>query len=350
MHVVILAGGVGTRLWPRSRLAHPKQFADISGSGRTMIQATQDRLEGLVPPEQTWIVTGERYAQLAFEQLPQIPRSQILVEPEGRNTAPAVAWAALCVQQQDPDGIVAILSADHYMADAEAFRAALRDAEAIAREGWLVTLGIPPTFPHTGYGYIRRGEAIVDGRGDAVERFIEKPNLATAESLLAAGDCYWNGGIFVFRVGDMLAEIARQQPQIHDALQQIVDATTLEEFRAAWQRMPSISVDYAIMEGAERVAVTPLDAGWNDVGSWDALETVLPADAAGNVVPAGNLLAVDATGNTVLSDKRVVALIGVDDLVIVEEGDALLIGHKSQMQRVKEVVEKLKASGRHELL
>ncbi len=350
MHAVILAGGVGTRLWPRSRLAHPKQFADISGSGRTMIQSTQDRLEGLVSPDQSWIVTGERYARLSAEQLPHIPRNQILAEPEGRNTAPAVAWAALRVQQQDPDGIVAILSADHYMADTEAFRTALRNAEAIAEEGWLVTMGIPPTFPHTGYGYIRRGEAIVDGRGYAVERFIEKPNLATAESLLAAGDCYWNGGIFVFRASDMLAEIARQQPQIHNALQQIASAASQEEFHSAWQRMPSISLDYAIMEGARHVAVTPLDVGWNDVGSWDALETVLDADATGNFAPASNLLAVDATGNTVLSDKRVVALIGIDDLVIVEEGDALLVGHKSQMQRVKEVVEKLKSSGQNDLL
>lgn len=350
MHAVILAGGAGTRLWPRSRLAHPKQFADISGSGRTMIQATYDRLEGLVPPERCWVVTGERYAALAAGQLSALPETQILAEPEGRNTAPAVAWAALRVQQQDPNAIVAILSADHFMADAAAFREALQRAEAIAAEGYLVTLGIPPTFPHTGYGYIRRGASIGDGMGYVVERFIEKPDKQTAEALLAAGDCYWNGGIFVFRVGDMLAEVERQQPQIHAALQEIAQAGSQVAFLRAWQMMPAISIDYAVMEGAQRVAVTPLDVGWNDVGSWDALESVLAADESGNYTAATYVLAVHASRNSVLADKRVVALIGVEDLVIVEHGDALLVGHKSQMQRVKDVVERLKSDGRQELL
>lgn len=350
MHVAILAGGVGSRLWPRSRQTLPKQFADIAGVGRTMIQSTFDRLEGLVDAENVWIVTGEAYAKLAVDQLPEVPRRQILVEPEGRNTAPAIAWAVQRLAQQDPSAIVAVLSADHYMADDEAFRAALRNAEAIAAEGWLVTLGVPPTFPHTGYGYIRRGAPIVDGHGYAVERFLEKPDLPTAEALLAAGDCYWNGGIFVFRVTEMLSEIERQQPQIAAALAQLGNASSEADFLAAWREMPSISVDYAIMEGAQRVAVTPLDAGWNDVGSWDALETLLAADSSGNFASQNNVLALDATGNTVLANKRIVALIDVNDLVIVEQDDTLLIGHKSQMQRVKEVVERLKSSGMDDLL
>jgi mannose-1-phosphate guanylyltransferase/mannose-6-phosphate isomerase len=350
MHIVILAGGVGSRLWPRSRQTLPKQFADIAGVGRTMIQSTFDRLEGLVDATNVWIVTGEAYANLAVDQLPEVPRDQILVEPEGRNTAPAIAWAVQRLAQQDPNAIVAVLSADHYMADDEAFRAALRSAESIAADGWLVTLGVPPTFPHTGYGYIRRGKPIVDGQGYAVERFLEKPDLPTAEALLAAGDCYWNGGIFVFRVAQMLAEIERQQPQLAAALAQMGSATTEADFLAAWRKMPSISVDYAIMEGAQRVAVTPLDAGWNDVGSWDALETLLPADSNGNFASQANVLALDASGNTVVANKRIVALIEVDDLVIVEQGDALLIGHKSQMQRVKEVVERLKSTGKDDLL
>lgn len=350
MHAVILAGGVGTRLWPRSRLAHPKQFADIAGSGSTLIQSTWDRLDGLVSSEDRWIVTGERYADLAKTQLSDLPHSRILAEPQGRNTAPAVAWATMRVHEREPDAVVAILSADHFMADAEAFRSALRDAEAIAQEGWLVTLGIPPTFPHTGYGYIRRGEKILGGRGYAVQQFIEKPDLANAEALLAAGDCYWNGGIFVFRTSVMLAEIERQQPALFAALARIAEAGSQEEFLQTWQTLPSISIDYAIMEHAQRVAVTPFDAGWNDVGSWDALDTVLAPNEEGNFAPAANVLALDATGNTVLADKRVVALVGVDDLVIIEEGDALLVGRKSDMQRVKEVVERLKATGSVDLL
>lgn len=348
MYAAILAGGVGSRLWPRSRNALPKQFADITGSGRTMIQATFDRLAGAVPAGQVWVITGERYADLAARQLPTLTDEQIVTEPSGKNTAPAIALASLLLWQSDPDAILAILPADHFVGSPESFRAALLEAERVARQGWLVTLGITPDSPHTGYGYIQRGGALDTG-AFRVERFLEKPEAATAAQLLAAGDCYWNGGIFVFRVADMLAEVERQTPDIHAPLMAIRDAQTQQEFEAAWAQMPSISIDYAIAEGAQKVAVVPLDAGWNDVGSWDALESVLAAGDHGNFATS-DVLAVNSEGNLVLANKRIVALVAVNDLVIVEEEDALLIGDKHHMQRVKEVVDALKSSGRADLL
>lgn len=351
MYAAILAGGVGSRLWPRSRNALPKQFADITGGGRTMIQATYDRLNGIVPTEQICVVTGERYADLVAEQLPELHVGQIITEPSGRNTAPAIALATLLLSVAEPDAVLAVLPADHYMASAQAFQDALLQAEEVASDGWLVTLGITPDAPHTGYGYIQRGARLEEyAKAYRVERFLEKPDLVTAEKLLASGDCYWNGGIFIFRVDVMLAEIERQSPELWRALMAINAADSQKEFEGAWAQMPSISIDYAIAEGAQQVAVVPLDAGWNDVGSWDALETVLARDESGNFTPEGEVLALDAAGNIVLTQKKIVALIGVDDLVIVEEEDALLIGDKREMQRVKEIVDALKAQGRDDLL
>ncbi|MBK8046289.1 MAG: mannose-1-phosphate guanylyltransferase [Anaerolineales bacterium] len=282
MYAAILAGGVGTRLWPRSRQGQPKQFADIRGAGRTMIQETVDRLQGLVPGSRVYILTGESYAQLAQEQLPEVPAQQILIEPFGRNTAPAIGLACIHLLRTDPTGVIAILPADHIMLDNEGFRHALHRAGEMAREGYLVTLGVEPTFPHTGYGYIKRGSVIDEHDGLPayhVERFLEKPNRTIAESFLADGGYYWNGGIFVARVDRMLAEIERQAPEMYARLQRIgahINAPdAAETLLAEWEKMPSISIDYAVMEHAQRVAVVPLRAGWNDVGSWDALESVV---------------------------------------------------------------------------
>ncbi len=357
MYAAILAGGVGTRLWPRSRQDRPKQFTDITGTGVTMIQATAERLAGLMPTNHLFVLTGGAYAGLATEQLPEVPPRQIIVEPSGRNTAPAIGLACVHLAQHDPTAVIAILPADHIIPDGAALRAALRRAANVAREGYLVTLGIQPTFPHTGYGYIKRSALIDDVDGlpaFRVERFLEKPNRSLAETFVAEGGYYWNGGIFISRVDRLLAEFESQTPEMYAALERIgaaIGAPDEEAVLAAeWETLPSISIDYAIMERAQRVAVVPLNAGWSDVGSWDALETVLNKDDAGNSIAKGDVLLLDSHDNIVYSDKRIVALVNVNNLVVVETEDTLLIGDKGQMQRVKDVVEQLRAEGRTELL
>ena len=356
MYAAILAGGSGTRLWPRSRQRQPKQFADITGAGRTLIQATADRLQGLVGDDELYVVVGEKFAHLAAAQLPTMAAHQVIVEPSGRNTAPAIGLACVHLYHRDPNAVVAFLPADHVIPNTAAFQAALRCAGEAAEAGHLVTLGVTPTFAHTGYGYIKRGEALPIATEQTlytVERFLEKPNLATAEAFLADGGYYWNGGIFISRADQMLAEIERQLPAVYARLQQILAALEQPDaasvLAAVWRDMPNISIDYGVMEGAHQVAVTPLDAGWNDVGSWDALENVIARDPAQNCVAQGETLTINSQGNIIYSE-RFVALVGVNDLAIIDTGDALLIGHKSEMQKVKDVVEQLRSQGRTDLL
>jgi len=358
MYAAILAGGSGTRLWPRSRQQQPKQFADITGCGQTLIQTTAERLRGLITDDQLYIVVGQKFAHLATEQLPQLTKSQILIEPSGRNTAPAIGLACAHLYHRDPQAIVAFLPADHIIPHTAAFQTALRVAGESAAQGYLVTLGIQPTFAHTGFGYIKRSTTIqIDATSQLpiyqVERFLEKPDLATAEMFIEDGNYFWNGGIFISRVDQMLAEIERQLPNVYQGLEQIMAAfgqtDELARFEEAWESMPNISIDYGIMEGAQRVAMVPLDAGWNDVGSWDALADVLPLDPDGNCIAQGETLSIESRGNIIYGEK-LVALIGVQDLAVIDTGDALLIGHKSEMQKVKQVVETLKEQKRTDLL
>jgi mannose-1-phosphate guanylyltransferase len=363
MYAVILAGGVGTRLWPRSRQTSPKQFTDITGSGRTMIQQTADRVRDLIDPDRLYVVTGAQYAELAAEQLPDVPHAQIIVEPSGRNTGPAIGLACLHIRRRDPNALVATLHSDHAITDAAQFRTALRAAFSAAEQGYIVTLGIEPTFPHTGYGYIKRETQVLrDPKSGlpifGVRQFLEKPNRSAAEAFLAEGGYYWNAGYFVSHVGRMIAEFQRQLPQVYSCLDTIggcLDATTdplelAKQMEQVWSAMPSISIDHGIMEGAQRVAVVPLQAGWSDIGSWDALETLLQQDETNNYVAKGQISTIDSRDNIVYSDKKMVALIGVENLVVVDTGDTLLIGHKNQMQRVKDIVDRLRAEGRSELL
>lgn len=358
MYAVILAGGVGTRLWPRSRQDSPKQFSDITGSGRTMIQATAARLDGLVAPGDTYVVTGSRYAGLCAEQLNCIPRANILSEPSGRNTAPAIALACARLKRRDPAEVVAILPADHHIQDGVAFQEALRQAERSARCGYLTVLGIEPTKAHTGYGYIQRAAEPLPLQGDLatypVVQFLEKPDQATAEQFLADGGYYWNGGIFVGRVDRLLSEYCDRMPDLFAAISRIAevpDTPGMDSLLAEiWPTMPDISFDYALMEGAQRVAVVPMQVGWNDLGSWDALEVVAVPDETGNYPVEGELLPIDSTGNIVAVDKQVVALVDVNDLVVIDAGDALLIGRKESIQQVKQVVAKLQSGQRADLL
>lgn len=374
MYAAILAGGAGTRLWPRSRRRQPKQFTDMTGRGRTMLQETVERLTGLIPTTHLYIVTGHDYAALTRSQLSALPVEQVLLEPSRRNTAPAIGLVCTTLIQRDPDAVVAILPADHAIRDAARFRQALQRAEQAAHAGHIVTIGITPSAPHTGYGYIRRGERILRDQTDAlpvytVAQFIEKPDLTTATRLLAAGDTLWNAGMFVCRADVMLAEIDRQLPALGNVLRDYRQINATDPQAAAhlltdrWPTVPAISIDHGVMEHAAAVATIPLDAGWSDVGSWDALAEILDADADANVIARGEVTSHNAHGNIVYCDHitagtaqsapaqaKFVALIGVNDLVVVDTGDTLLIGRKEQMQDVKSIVEQLRTLGRTDLL
>jgi mannose-1-phosphate guanylyltransferase len=359
MYVAILAGGRGTRLWPRSRQDLPKQFADIAGRGQTMIQETVARLEGLIEDDHIYVLTGSAYLGLAREQLPQLPTANFLVEPQGRNTGPAIGLACTHLHHRDPDAVVAFLPADHLIQDAVSLRKALALAEEMAQRNQIVTLGIEPTLPHTGYGYIRQGQLLhhhedTDQPVYAVDTFLEKPDLPTAQQLVVDGRHYWNGGMFISRADQLLKEIERQLPDVHDCLSEIrrgLDSQESAEVLAAtWAHMPSISIDFGVMEGANDVAVIPLRAGWSDIGSWDALGDVLAQDQCGNSTAKGELFPIDSEDNVVYSDRTFVSLIGVRDLVVVDSGNALLIGHRDKMQNVSTVVEYLHSHGRTELI
>jgi len=370
MNAIILAGGVGTRLWPRSRQSRPKQFSDITGCGRTMLQETVERLKGIAVNEQIYVVTGQQYVDLAREQVTQLPLDNVIAEPCGRNTAPPIGLACIYLRHQGlshqkDDAIVAFLPADHTIQNVERFQRALGRAEEAAREGYIVTLGVEPTVAHTGYGYIKRGTLVrgasstLDGNCDlpiyCVEHFLEKPDLMTAQQFLDTGGYYWNGGIFVSRLDRMFDEFARQMPELYARLLELEAALDdpdggKQAMAEIWPTMPDISIDYGVIERAEKVAVVPLHAGWNDAGSWDALDQVLNCDESSNVQVRGDMLLIDSKANIVYGDSRFVALVGVNDPVVVDTGDALLIGHKGQIQRVKHVVEHLRQLNRAELL
>ncbi|MEE8410581.1 MAG: mannose-1-phosphate guanylyltransferase, partial [Myxococcota bacterium] len=297
IHVVVLAGGAGTRFWPVSRRRRPKHLLTLGGD-TTLLQATFSRVSELAPPENWWMVTGSGHADACRAAVPQISESQVLVEPVGRNTAPAVALAALHLAARDPEAVMVVLPADHHVRDVAAFVAALQSAARLAAHGVIVTLGVRPDYPETGFGYIERGdpEDRVDG-AYRVARFREKPDLATAQQFVDAGTFYWNAGIFVMRPANLLAEVERQMPQTHDALQPVASAIGTSELgdllRQAYEKVEAKSIDYGVMEGARDVGVVPVDCGWSDVGSWRALGTRIAPDEAGNVT-WGRVVAVDS--------------------------------------------------------
>jgi mannose-1-phosphate guanylyltransferase/mannose-6-phosphate isomerase len=367
---VILSGGSGTRLWPLSREQHPKQLLPLCGE-QTMLQATalrldaeagEDRLE-LAPP---LVVSNEEYRFIVAEQMRQAgkPPRAILLEPVGRNTAPALTLAALCASADGADPVLAVMPADHVIRDGRAFRDALRLASGLAAGGTLLTFGIAPDTPETGYGYIHRGAPLTGlSRGHAyvVDRFVEKPDQATAQRYLDSGEYFWNSGIFVMLASAWLAEIGRHRPDILDACRKAFDAREqdrdfLRIGREAFVACPSDSIDYAVMEkvssaqgeGARRAAVIPLAAGWSDVGAWDALWSVNAKDASGNVVQ-GDVMLHDTRDTLAISSGRLVACVGLVDLVVVETPDAVMVAAKDRTQEVKRIVERLKSVGRPEV-
>ncbi|MBB1087974.1 mannose-1-phosphate guanylyltransferase/mannose-6-phosphate isomerase [Lysobacter sp. SG-8] len=355
LHPVILSGGSGTRLWPLSRQNQPKQFLSLIGD-RSLFQETllrASRLDGAQPPV---TVCSDDHRFMVGEQLQAIGLDSggIILEPVARNTAPAIALAAMHVAAGDPDATMLVMPADHLIEDEASFRTAVETALAEAGQGWLVAFGITPDYAETGYGYILRGNALGEG-AFRIERFVEKPDLATAERYVAEGTYAWNSGMFLFRAARYLEELERHAPDMlaavraaYDARESDLDFTRVPE--AAFARSPNDSIDYAVMEKTDRAAVVPVSCGWSDIGSWSSLWAVAQRDDDGNL-HEGDVISVDSSGSLVrASERRLIATIGVDDLVIVDTPDATLVARKDRVQDVKAVVDRLKQAGRQEHL
>lgn len=345
-NAVILAGGSGTRLWPLSTPDLPKQFLPLPG-GHSMIQETLARVAPLTTPEQSWVVTGQKMASLVQQHLPSLAPDHILREPVGRNSAPAIAWAAATLARRDPHAVMATFSADAVIANIEGLRSTLHLAYELAEQGRLVTIGIKPSAPETGYGYIRFADEVQEGHGYqafSVERFVEKPDLATAQSYLQDGHYVWNAGIFIWKVETILAEFREHLPDTARKIEQLVDAmgtthaqSTLEE---VWPRLQAISIDYGILEKTHNLVVIPADLQWNDVGNWEQYGALFPSDDQGirsigyhETFHSQNVIVYNNT-------QRRIFTIGIEDLIIVEMDDKTLICHKDQVQRVKELAER----------
>jgi mannose-1-phosphate guanylyltransferase len=359
LYPVIMAGGVGARFWPLSRRARPKQLLPLAGDPSTpLIAATAQRIAPLAPLAHTLVVTSAALAAPTRAALPDLPAENLLLEPVGRNTAPCVAWASAWVARRDPAAIVAILAADAFIADAPAFLDALSLAARVAASGAVVTLGITPTRPETGYGYLHLGEPLPDApTARRVRAFVEKPDATRAAQYLASGDYLWNAGIFVFRADTMARAIETHLPAL-TAATLAFDAAAREhreqaEVDARYPTLPNISMDYGVMEKLSDVVVVPADCGWSDVGSWQAAWELAPRDVAGNAVRADPARAavIDARGNMIVAPPgKTVAVIGVDDLVIVDTPDALLVVPRSRAQDVKRAVDELAGRGQTDVL
>lgn len=349
---VVLAGGAGTRLWPLSREHHPKQFLALTGV-QSMMQQALGRLAGL-PCVAPYVICNEQHRFLAAEQLRQagVAGASLLLEPVARNTAPAITLAALRATEQGNDPILLVLAADHVIADTAAFHCAVNQATDLAAQGKLVTFGIVPSRPETGYGYIERGKPI--GEGWQVKRFVEKPDATRAAQYLASGQHYWNSGMFVFKASRYLQELGAYRPDMLTACRKALEGATADmDFvrvqPEAFAQCPADSVDYAVMEHTADAAMVALDAGWNDVGAWAALADVLECDAQGNCLQ-GDVLVDDTHGSLIRAESRLVATVGIDDMVVIETKDAVLVAPKAKVQNVKRIVQQLKAAARTEHL
>lgn len=349
-YAVIMAGGGGTRLWPLSRKNRPKQMLQLVDDW-TLFQSAIHRLQGIFPPERIFVVTIESQAKELQSQRPEIPVENYLLEPMPRGTASVVGLGAVALQNIDPQAVMAVLTADHVITNRENYHRLLLSAHHAAQDGYLVTLGITPTHPATGYGYIQQGEMIGNYKGMdvfSVSRFKEKPTEDKAKQMLASGDHAWNSGMFVWRVDRIVAEFSRQMPDLASKLGQISAVWNtpkrVEVIDQVWPQLQPETIDYGIMEQAGNVAVIPArELGWSDVGSWDALFDVIPSDENGNIVIGGQHIQVDTRDSLIYmnQDRRLIVTIGVDDLVVVDTGDVVLVCRKDQAQRVRQVVQQL---------
>jgi mannose-1-phosphate guanylyltransferase len=359
-YAVIPAGGSGTRLWPLSRAGRPKFLHALTGTSASLLQATVERLGPLAAPETTYVVTGVAHAAAVARQLPDLPAENVLVEPSPRDSCPAIGLAAAVIAAREPRAVMGSFAADHLVRDPDTFVGAVRAAVAGAERGLLMTVGITPTHPETGYGYVRAGEPIEGSPLRRVEEFTEKPPYDVAVSYVDSGRYFWNASIFVWRVDVFLAELERQQPLLHAGLMRIAaawhDPDREQVFGEVWPTLPKISVDYAVMEGAAAaglVGTVPGDFGWNDVGDFHTLGDVLDGDQLGNVVLSADG---EQKGEAVLHDAqrmvvvphsgRLVTAVGVRDLVIVDTPDAVLVCPRNRAQDVKKLVDELKERGK----
>jgi mannose-1-phosphate guanylyltransferase len=356
LNILIMAGGRGERFWPKSRINNPKQLLNLSGNG-SMIQETVWRVRDLTDPSHIFIVTNALYAEPIRKQLPGIPEENIILEPEGRNTAPCIGLASLFIGARDPDGVTIVLASDHIIQKPAEFRAILQQGAAAAEQtGGIVTLGIAPDRPETGYGYIKMGEAIAAGQDVCkVERFTEKPDFNTAVDFLENGRYLWNSGMFIWKTATIRQLIAEYMPELHQGLEVIGKVIGSPDYRRVlheeYVKFEKLSIDYGIMERAPKVYVIPADIGWDDVGSWLSLERVRPLDRYGNVIAGPEITAIDLKDCIfeTQGDKLVTA-IGLRDLIYVETEDAVLICPKARAQDVKLVLEKLKAEKKEKYL
>ena len=352
---LILAGGGGTRLWPLSRRARPKQFLTEFG-GTALIAQTYERVAQIVPKERLWVVAGRGHESGIREFLPMLPDAHFVREPAAKNTAPAIGLACAAIAAEDPAAVVAVLASDHAILHADRFRALLSAAGTLAAESHkLVTLGIVPDRPATGYGYIEQGRSIgqvMAAEAFDVARFVEKPDAARAAQFLQAGNYLWNSGMFVWRAADLLEELEANLPDLAKGLRDYAAAAPGKRDEIAahvFASAPSISIDYAVMEKSKRVAVIPADIGWDDIGTFRSLSAVNP-DSTGGSATAKDVVAVDASRNLVHAPGKTVALIGVDDLVIVDTGDSLLIARRDRAEDVKKIVDELQKKKRDDVL
>jgi mannose-1-phosphate guanylyltransferase len=352
-YLVVLAGGAGTRFWPASRAARPKQLLPLGGSGgESLLAATVRRLAPLVPRERVYVSTGAHLVDATARELDGVPRAHFLAEPVARNTAPCIAWATAVIAARDPEALVGVVPSDHHVANEPAFRATVAAAFASAAAGRLTTIGIVPARAETGYGYVERGAEIAPGCF-AVERFVEKPERAAAEAFVAGGKHLWNAGMFFFRARDMLAAIDKHLPSVGEAARAIAGG---EDAASRFPGMPAVSIDHGVMQPASTadrtLAVVPGDFGWSDLGSWASAWELAAKDDRGNALPERSVTA-DASGNLVCDlagGNRTFALLGVRDLVLVETPDAVLVLPRDRAQDVRQIIDLLKARGRGDLL
>ncbi|MCX7623757.1 MAG: mannose-1-phosphate guanylyltransferase [Thermomicrobium sp.] len=356
MWAVIPAGGSGTRLWPASRRNRPKFLLPIPGP-QSMLQATWERLRPLVTPHHCFVVTGAAHVAAVRDQLPELPPDRIVAEPSPRGTGPAIGLAAFLIARQAPQALMGSFAADHYVADPEGFRRAVRAGLRAASEGFLVTVGVAARYPETGYGYIRVGEPLLAEEGLTVHRvrqFKEKPDRETAEEYVRSGEYCWNASMFLWRVDVFLEALRRLLPDVYRPLAAIAACWGTPEAERClaeiWPTIPEVTIDHGIMERAEDVAVVPAEFGWADLGDWHGLAQLLADDADDSVVLGCEHLGLDTRATLIYGGRRLVVTLGVEDLVVVDTDDVLLVAHRSRAQAVREVVRRLEELGRQDLL
>lgn len=351
---LIMAGGRGERFWPRSRKKTPKQFLSLTDDGKTMIQLTVERISELVELEDVYIVTNQEYKALVLEQLPGIPEKNILCEPIGRNTAPCIGLGAMYISKKYDDAIMLVLPSDHLVKFNKMFISTLKDACVVAEQAKnLVTLGITPDYPETGYGYIKFDAQKVSGRAYMVERFIEKPTLEVAKEYLSSQEYLWNSGMFIWKVSSILYNMEKYMPVLYKGLEKIKDAIGTDREKSVLEleflKMNSQSIDYGIMEKAENIYVVPGTFGWDDVGAWPAIERIKKTNEMGNVVD-GNVITVDTHNCVIQGEHKLIATVGLENLIIVDTEDAMLICEKDSANNIKKVLENLKICNRDEYI